>query len=189
LCSATIKGNQQVRKFTITTTSLILSLVLLSACGSSGGKSTSESSSPPSGSGGATASTVKTASNATLGHTVLVDATGMTLYSLSAERNGKFICATSACEAIWHPLISSGGAPAGVESLGTVRRPNGQQQVTYKGMPLYTFAQDAKAGDAKGQGVKDVGTWSAVVTSGSASAAPAKTSSTQSSGGGGGYGY
>ena len=50
----------------------------------------------------------------------------------------------------------------GVGSLGTVKRPDGTEQVTYKGMPLYTFAQDQKPGDAGGQGIKDVGTWTAV---------------------------
>lgn len=36
--------------------------------------------------------------------------------------------------------------------------------MTYKGMPLYTFAEDTAPGQAKGQGIKDVGTWNAVTT-------------------------
>ena len=35
---------------------------------------------------------VKTAHNATLGRTILVTRNGLTLYSLSAERHGRFIC-------------------------------------------------------------------------------------------------
>jgi predicted lipoprotein with Yx(FWY)xxD motif len=152
---------------------------------------------------------VKTASNATLHATVLVNAQGMTLYSLSAEKNGKFICTSSACVAVWHPLsVSSTAVPSGaaVGSLGTVKRPDGTEQVTYKGMPLYTFGQDKQPGEAGGQGVKDVGTWGAVTvtaassgagaattTSTTATTTPAETPAPAGSGGGGsgggGYGY
>jgi predicted lipoprotein with Yx(FWY)xxD motif len=114
----------------------------------------------------------------------------MTLYSLSAERGGKFICSTSACTQIWHPLSApAAGAPTGSASLGRVTRPDGTQQVTYKGMPLYTFAQDQRSGEAKGQGFKDVGTWNAVTVSASAAAPaePAHTTSTTTSTGRSGY--
>jgi len=61
-------------------------------------------------------------------------------------------------------------------------------------MPLYTFAQDQKPGDAGGQGIKDVGTWTAVTVSPMSSTAAPATTSTEaappaSSGGGYGYGY
>ena len=81
-------------------------------------------------------------------------------------------------------------------SLGTVKRPDGTEQVTYKGMPLYTFAQDRAAGEANGQGIKDVGTWRAVSASKSTSTAPATTTTSgapappaESGGAGGRYGY
>jgi predicted lipoprotein with Yx(FWY)xxD motif len=122
-----------------------------------------------------------------LGGTILVDANGMTLYSLSAEQGGKFICTSSACLQVWHPLTGT-TAGASVASLGTVKRPDGTQQVTYKGMPLYTFAQDRASGEANGQGIKDVGTWSAVSASAGTSSAPAATTSTSESSGGK-YGY
>jgi len=113
----------------------------------------------------------------------------MTLYRLSGEQGGKWIC-TSACVQAWHPLIApAGGSPkGGVSSLGTVKRPDGTVQVTYRGMPLYTFAQDQKPGDAKGQGIKDVGTWNAVTTSGAAKSPPASSTPAPSSSGGN-YGY
>jgi predicted lipoprotein with Yx(FWY)xxD motif len=173
----------------------------LAACGSSSSSSGSSSqaaapvnTTPSSGEGSAV---VKSASNATLGTAVLVNAQGMTLYSLSGEKNGKWICTSTACTGIWHPLTAaSSGTPSGsVGSLATVKRPDGTTQVTYKGMPLYTFASDTKPGDAKGQGFKDVGTWTAVTASSSAPAAstPAtthtETTPPASSGGGGGYGY
>jgi predicted lipoprotein with Yx(FWY)xxD motif len=153
----------------------------LAACGGSSSKSGSSSqaaatpASTTSSSSGESAAVVKTAPNATLGATVLVDAQGMTLYRLSGEQHGKFICTSSSCLGVWHPLSASSAAtPSGsVGSLGTVKRPDGSEQVTYKGMPLYTFAQDQKPGDAGGQGIKDVGTWNAVTTSSKSSSAPA----------------
>jgi predicted lipoprotein with Yx(FWY)xxD motif len=179
--------------------------LLLAACGSSSSSNTTssaaastqpaaQSTSSPSG-----AVVVKTASNS-LG-TILVNSQGMTLYHLSGEVNGQFICTSSACLGVWHPLIaSSTSAPSSeVSSLATVKRPEGTVQVTYKGTPLYTFTGDQQSGETKGQGIKDVGTWS-VVTTGSGSAPAASTSSTPAaaapstsssseSSSGGGYGY
>jgi predicted lipoprotein with Yx(FWY)xxD motif len=165
---------------------------LLSACGSSSsGTSNAASSSGQSASGGSSSTTtVKSASNSRLGSTVLVNARGMTLYSLSAERGGKFICTNSACTKIWHPLTVAGGAmPTGsVGSLGVIKRPGGTEQVTYKGMPLYTFAQD-QPGQANGQGVKDVGVWTAVSTGSTSTSSASASSSTPASSGGSSYAY
>ncbi len=173
--------------------------LLLAACGSSSSSNTtgSAASTQPaaqSSSSSSSAVAVKTASSS-LG-TILVDSQGMTLYHLSGEQGGKFICTSTACLGVWHPLIApSSGAPSGeVGSLGTVKRPEGTMQVTYKGTPLYTFAQDAQAGETNGQGIKDVGTWRVITTSSSStpsstgsSSEPEKSSGSGSSGGG--YGY
>lgn len=169
--------------------------LLLAACGSSSSGSSSPSAAAPStpaastGAAGGSSVLVKSAPSAKLGSTVLVDAQGRTLYHLSAEQNGKFICTSAACVNVWHPLtVSSGAKPNGtVGSLGEIKRPGGGLQVTYKGMPLYTFAQDTGAGQANGQGVKDVGTWMAVTTSSSAKSAPATPAAPVSSGGGNPY--
>ena len=172
--------------------------LLLAACGSSSTSSNTTSSAAgaqPAAqtSGSSSGAVVKTASSS-LG-TILVNSQGMTLYHLSGEQDGKFICTGSACLGVWHPLIApSSATPSGpVGSLGTVKRPEGTLQVTYKGTPLYTFAQDKQAGETNGQGIKDVGTWSVATTSsGSAPAASTASSSEkeESSGGGGGaYGY
>jgi predicted lipoprotein with Yx(FWY)xxD motif len=118
------------------------------------------------------ATTVKTGH--ALGRTVLVDRSGLTLYSLSAETRGRFIC-TGTCVSVWHPLVvRAGQQPTGSGSLGTIRRPGGQTQVTYKGKPLYTFSGDHKPGQAKGEGFKDVGVWHAAVV-GSTTKAPVST--------------
>jgi predicted lipoprotein with Yx(FWY)xxD motif len=103
----------------------------------------------------------KEVESAALGKTVLTTTTGRTLYSLSVEKNGKFIC-TGSCLSVWHPLtVPAGVKPTGPVKLGTIERPEGGTQVTYKGRPLYRFGSDAKAGEANGEGIKDVGTWHA----------------------------
>jgi predicted lipoprotein with Yx(FWY)xxD motif len=127
---------------------------------------------------------VSTAKNAKLGTTVLVNLKGRTLYTLSAERKGKFICTDKACLSFWHPLVVKAGVtPTGAKSLATVRRPDGRRQVTYRGGPLYTFAGDKGRSDAKGEGFKDVGVWHAATAG-----APAPPPATTTSGGGGYYG-
>ena len=172
--------------------------VLLAACGGSSKSSSSTTSAASTAATQAASSqraagaVVKTASSSSLGGTILVDAQGMTLYHLSGEQNGKFICTSSACVGVWHPLtVAAGSTPAGVSSLATVKRPDGSVQVTYKGTPLYTFAQDQSPGQANGQGIKDVGTWHAVTVSGE-SAAESTTSTSKGAspaGEGGGHGY
>jgi len=127
---------------------------------------------PPRGHAAATLK-ISTAQNATLHKRILVTAGGRTLYSLSAETRGRFIC-TGTCTGDWPPLILRGGAkPAGVSGLGPIRRPDGRRQVTYKGKPLYRFDMDARKGDVNGEGFKDVGTWhAAVAPKGSSSHTP-----------------
>jgi predicted lipoprotein with Yx(FWY)xxD motif len=180
---------------------LLAATVLLAACGSSSKSSSNAPSATSTAVSQATSSqnaagssvVVKTASNSVVGGTTLVNAQGMTLYHLSGEQNGKFICTSSTCVGVWHPLtLAPGSTPTGVSALATVKRPDGTVQVTYKGTPLYTFAQDAAPGQAKGQGIKDVGTWSAVTVSGESGAAstPSSSKGVSSGGGeGGGYGY
>jgi predicted lipoprotein with Yx(FWY)xxD motif len=106
---------------------------------------------------------VHAAQNATLGKRIVVTASGRTLYTLSAETHGRFIC-TRACLADWHPLkVPAGGNVEGVAKLGTIKRPEGSRQATFNGRPLYTFDMDRKKGDVTGEGFKDVGTWHAAV--------------------------
>jgi predicted lipoprotein with Yx(FWY)xxD motif len=91
----------------------------------------------------------------------------MTLYRLSGESAGKFICTSRVCLASWDPLSTTPGSTlTGAPLLGTVQRPDGSQQVTYDGQPLYTFAPDKKPGDISGEGIRDVGTWNTVKVSG-----------------------
>ena len=126
---------------------------------------------------------VMTASNKTLGARILVDRKGMTLYSLSVERHGRFVCTTSTCLSLWRPLtVRKGVVPAGVRRLSIVKRPDARLQVAYRGAPLYTFSGDKRRGDVKGNGFKDVGVWRPLIVS-STQAAPTPPPSP-----GGGYG-
>jgi predicted lipoprotein with Yx(FWY)xxD motif len=150
------------------------------------------SSAATSGSTGHGGTVVGTAHSSALGATVLVNGTGRTLYSLSAEQHGKFICtkgshvpgSSASCLSLWTPLIARGGVDGrGVGSLGTVRRPDGLgQQVTYRGLPLYTFTGDSGPAGGAGNGFHDVGVWRAATVSGAAPATSTSGSTTR-------YGY
>jgi predicted lipoprotein with Yx(FWY)xxD motif len=95
----------------------------------------------------------------------------LTVYLFEADKGTASAC-TGACAKAWPP-VTTGGAPvaaAGAVSadLGTIARADGTKQVTYKGHPLYFFAQDGDAGDAYGEGVKAFGAdWYVMRPSGS----------------------
>ena len=137
----------------------LVTVLVLSACGSGSSATHGTAAAPSRPTGTKLVSTdsnalVKTAANSKLGSTLLVDARGMTLYRLSGEGSPKFICFSAACLNVWHPLIAAGSSPPSgtVGSLGTAWRPGIGEQVTYKGLPLYTFAQDKAAGGGQRPG-------------------------------------
>lgn len=110
---------------------------------------------------------VKQVENVETGGTTLTTMRGRTLYSLSVEKHGRFIC-TGGCTSVWHPLVVPAGVkPTGPVKLGTEKRPDGRTQVTFQGRPLYSFNGDTKKGDVNGEGIKDVGTWHAAGQEGS----------------------
>ena len=120
---------------------------------------------------------VKTAHNQALGKTILVNRSGLTLYSLSAERHGRFICTTAFCLSLWKPLVVAPGVtPTGVHGLTVVKRPDGKRQVAFRGAPLYRFVQDTKPGDVKGNGFRDVGVWRPVTTGAAKDSTPEPSS-------------
>jgi len=129
---------------------------------------------------GAGATTVGSASNATLGETIVVTAQGRTLYALSPETTSHLLCRSKECLKFWPPLtVSSAHAklkpgPGVHGKLGILRRSGGIFQVTLRGMPVYRFLEDKARGQAKGQGIESFGgTWHAVTAG--AGSSPTKT--------------
>lgn len=92
--------------------------------------------------------------------TILVDGQGRTLYLFKADSGTKSAC-SGACASAWPPLRVSGkqlvGSGVSGSEVGSTRRSDGSQQVTYNGHPLYTYVGDTKAGDVTGQGLTQFG--------------------------------
>jgi len=101
--------------------------------------------------GAASASGAVAIADSSLGK-ILVDGKGMTLYMFVPDNMGPSTCVDKCLEA-WPSLAGPATAGTGVDAskLGVAARPDGTQQATYGGWPLYTFIQDAAPGDVTGQ--------------------------------------
>ena len=104
--------------------------------------------------------------------TVIVDASGFTLYRFSKDTGKQNTCLkTSECSTTW-PALETSGQPTvgpGLKSslVSTIKLPGGQRQVTYAGHPLYRYAAATERGEAGYAGVKQFGgTWYALNASG-----------------------
>ncbi len=85
------------------------------------------------------------------GYEVIADVKNMTLYTSDKDPAGKSVC-TGDCAKAWPPLA----APADAKSSGfwqVVTRDDGTKQWAFHGKPLYTYSEDKKAGDFKGNSV------------------------------------
>jgi predicted lipoprotein with Yx(FWY)xxD motif len=91
---------------------------------------------------------------------ILVDSRGRTLYLFEKDKHDKSAC-YGQCAKFWPPVLTSGKAAAGTGAkaslLGTTKRRNGTEQVTYAGHPLYRFLEDKRPGQTKGEGTKFFG--------------------------------
>ncbi len=88
----------------------------------------------------------------------LVDSEGRTLYFFARDANGTSVCA-GGCEAAWptfHAEDLAIGEGLAAADFATITRPDGSEQTTYKGWPLYYFASDENAGDINGDGSGNV---------------------------------
>jgi predicted lipoprotein with Yx(FWY)xxD motif len=100
---------------------------------------------------------------------MLVTAQGLSLYVFTPDTPSQIAC-TGICARFWPALRAAPGTSPLVGLLninglfGVTLRPDGGQQLTYDGAPLYTFIRDAQPGDMKGQGVLSTW-WVAVVPS------------------------
>jgi predicted lipoprotein with Yx(FWY)xxD motif len=167
---------------------LLAASVALVACGGSGGSPASGTATAAMPTGGGSAVAVKSVSGT---GRVLVDSAGQALYVNEQESaSGKVMC-TGSCTQFWMPASASGGVPKQgpvASQLGVINRPDGTKQITYKGMPLYSFAQD-QPGQVTGDGFHDAFngqqfTWHVVSVGNGGSGG-----STSSASGGGSLGY
>ena len=129
-----------------------------SAYGQSQASSPAAASSPTASSAAAVSVDLKSLSG--VDGMALADSRGRALYLWEADKHGTSTC-SGACAAVW-PAVTVSGAPlagSGVDKalLGTVKRADGTEQVTYNGHPLYYYVGDTGPGTAKGQGSKDFG--------------------------------
>jgi predicted lipoprotein with Yx(FWY)xxD motif len=170
--------------------SLVGVALLAAACTSAQSATTSTNPAPTTT--GASTRTVTLASASLPGvGSVLTGPNGKTLYYFTSDSPTATSC-TGQCAVLWPPLVvPSGSQPAlgsGVAgAVGTVKRPDGTTQVTYKGHLLYYYAGDSAPGQDTGQGLD--GTWFVLDTAGASSStasSPPTTSPTATTGGGGG---
>lgn len=156
--------------------------LLAAGCGGSGKSTTSAASGSPyseaqsttsaaSAPAGATSSTsaqsttasagvVVTTKHSKLGPILAAGPKRLTVYMFEGDKGSTSSC-SGGCTQVWPPVTTAAGATvagaAFAADLGTITRPDGTKQVTYKGHPLYFFSQDKDNGDAYGQGVKGFG--------------------------------
>jgi len=85
----------------------------------------------------------------------LADNNGRALYVFAKDVGGQSVCSGKCLEAwpaFYLPTVSIGpGLDA--PDFQTITRPDGAQQTTYYGWPIYYFSGDSAAGDVKGEGV------------------------------------
>ncbi len=89
---------------------------------------------------------------------VLADSKGLTLYWYAKDTRMTSAC-TGGCATAWPPVTGMPTAAMGVKltgKFGTISRPGGITQATYKGHPLYTYAGDTAPGQVKGNGLGGV---------------------------------
>ncbi len=149
-----------------------LATLALGACGSSSKSSDSattvapgttvpEATTTTAGSGSSSESaTVTVAMNATIGKNILVDGKGRTLYVFDVDKTKDKSSCNAGCDSTWPALEVTGtptyGDKVDASLFSTFTRDDGSTQVAVDGHPLYRYATDAKAGDAKGNGIGGV---------------------------------
>ena len=106
-------------------------------------------------------------STAQLG-TVVIDGLGFTLYRFDEDSaTPPTSTCTDACTSTWQPMIYTD--PVVLEGIaqnviGKVARPDGQEQVTIGGWPVYRYVPEPQPGATTGHGSE--GTWFAVTPDG-----------------------
>ena len=104
----------------------------------------------------AIAGTAQAAPPAKMAGGLLVDGSGMTLYTFDkdAAGSGKSAC-SGPCATLWPPAMAAADAKAEGD-FTIVTRDDGAKQWAYKGKPLYHYSADKKAGDMTGDKFRDI---------------------------------
>jgi predicted lipoprotein with Yx(FWY)xxD motif len=136
------------RALSLNAVAIAVAALGLAACGSSKSKTSSSASTGPSSPSGAPVSLKSIG-----GRRVLATSSGQAVYFDDQDVGSKILC-TGSCAKIWVPVSVSASSSSLGDSLGTVKRPDGTTQVTFKGHPLYTFASEG-SGQLTGDGVHD----------------------------------
>jgi predicted lipoprotein with Yx(FWY)xxD motif len=156
--------------------------LIAAACGSAGGGTPAATAG--SAASGATTIVIGSATSATMGM-YLTGPNGLALYTKSGDTATTSSC-TGTCATNWPPLTEASGQQVspgtGVTgTFATLTRADGTTQVTYNGLPLYSWIQDKNPGDTTGQGVNG---FSLALAAGPGGGSPAPTSTA-----GSGYNY
>jgi predicted lipoprotein with Yx(FWY)xxD motif len=128
-------------------------VMLLTACGGSSSSSAASGSTPTTTAAGAAGQASSGAIGVTPGTTVLIvqksalgyvlaRANGQVVYTYDKDSKGGSPTCTGSCASTWTAVLGKPAAsPADTlpGTLGTVSTANGAKQITYNGLPLYTF--------------------------------------------------
>lgn len=182
----------KIRRFAVIPVAVVASIAL-AACGGGQAKSNASNASASGGSAagyGAAPSSSASSGSATSGATstgstslrlastskgkILVDSKGFTAYLFTADHGSTNQCMkVTGCSSVWPPLTVKGHPSAGSglkkSMVGTIKLPNGTQQLTYAGHPLYGYTGDSSPASTSYIGITSFGgTWLAVSPSGTA---------------------
>jgi predicted lipoprotein with Yx(FWY)xxD motif len=159
--------------------------VVIAACGSNSTPPSLSSTNNPA----AAAASVAIKTMSTSKGTVLVTAGGLTLYWFANDTATQSNC-NGSCASYWKPLLGTTASASGTSlphGFGTVKRADGQMQITYDGHPLYTYTGDTASGQINGNGIDaSGGMWWAITPTGSeiGASTASSTSGSGSSGSG-----
>lgn len=91
------------------------------------------------------------------GAAVLANTLGGTLYVFDVDQGKATPACAGACAEIWPPYLLSDAEMKEIAApYGAIHRASAQNQLTFNGRPVYTYAFDRKSGDDLGNGLGNV---------------------------------
>ena len=80
---------------------------------------------------------------------------GLTLYVFDSDLGTSGSTCNDECATTWPPVVVDDAEVDNIPGLSLITRDDGSSQATFKGRPLYFYANDTSAGEANGQAVND----------------------------------